>query len=606
MTSTLSSASSASPPPLTSCGDSVDIDAFINFDSTLYPSPSLSPSNSRGKTAITQQPALASSSNSYASTPSQPQTFSGPSHQYEQYKQQTGLPVGGLANTLAINQNMGYGGMNSGFVMPSDPFFNLGLPDDMYNFNAMDGRNLSIGDGSNLDLEMDSPSTETLHPYLYPSGKAEFIDPNAVGGQEEPAAPPSNVGRMWPGMHQQQAAMAKAAQQQKQQEVIRQQRQLEAQSAPPQARPNRAAAHRPNDPIVEERISRLLHQMRQNSAGSPDDDASTPPGNAPLVKLKREEEDMDEDERLLASEEGKKLSSKERRQLRNKVSARAFRSRRKEYISQLEGEVAKHAAENSDLKTQNQALMEENARLTDLTRMLLSSSAFTGFMNELVVNDSLPRPAQERPAPQPSLQPNTRKDVNPHQAQQGQLTQNRQQINMALMPDIDFSNLDLNGNWNSGIDMGFTGNTQVFAVTEVPQGPAVDTSILSGKASNSVPSFSSDDSKDQVPVVERMPVIEKVEETVATCDDVELDESDPAFALFIDLPVPQATAAKSEPEPFEDMFGGVTPEKVFSRLELVLDNELLDQDTLAMERFEHLCSSIEAAYQRVGNMTSHL
>ena len=37
----------------------------------------------------------------------------------------------------------------------------------------------------------------------------------------------------------------------------------------------------------------------------------------------------DEDERLLASEEGKKLSSKERRQLRNKVSARAFRSRRK-------------------------------------------------------------------------------------------------------------------------------------------------------------------------------------------------------------------------------------------------------------------------------------
>ncbi|KAF1347935.1 hypothetical protein BDV97DRAFT_299269 [Delphinella strobiligena] len=38
---------------------------------------------------------------------------------------------------------------------------------------------------------------------------------------------------------------------------------------------------------------------------------------------------MDEDERLLASEEGKKLSSKERRQLRNKVSARAFRSRRK-------------------------------------------------------------------------------------------------------------------------------------------------------------------------------------------------------------------------------------------------------------------------------------
>jgi hypothetical protein len=49
--------------------------------------------------------------------------------------------------------------------------------------------------------------------------------------------------------------------------------------------------------------------------------------------MRKDEEEMDEDERLLASEEGKKLSSKERRQLRNKVSARAFRSRRKGKLS---------------------------------------------------------------------------------------------------------------------------------------------------------------------------------------------------------------------------------------------------------------------------------
>jgi hypothetical protein len=56
----------------------------------------------------------------------------------------------------------------------------------------------------------------------------------------------------------------------------------------------------------------------------------SPQGALPhIIRMKKEEEDMDEDERLLASEEGKKLSSKERRQLRNKVSARAFRSRRK-------------------------------------------------------------------------------------------------------------------------------------------------------------------------------------------------------------------------------------------------------------------------------------
>ena len=71
--------------------------------------------------------------------------------------------------------------------------------------------------------------------------------------------------------------------------------------------------------------------MRQNSAvPSMSEDDSLSGGMLPHVsRMRKEEEEMDEDERLLASEEGKKLSSKERRQLRNKVSARAFRSRRK-------------------------------------------------------------------------------------------------------------------------------------------------------------------------------------------------------------------------------------------------------------------------------------
>ena len=45
-----------------------------------------------------------------------------------------------------------------------------------------------------------------------------------------------------------------------------------------------------------------------------------------LLNLKQGE---DEDEKILASEEGKKLNPRERRQLRNKVSARNFRVRRK-------------------------------------------------------------------------------------------------------------------------------------------------------------------------------------------------------------------------------------------------------------------------------------
>ena len=68
-----------------------------------------------------------------------------------------------------------------------------------------------------------------------------------------------------------------------------------------------------------------------------------------IARMKKEEEDMDEDERLLASEEGKKLSSKERRQLRNKVSARAFRSRRKGLCMPFRLEIT--TAHNADKST---------------------------------------------------------------------------------------------------------------------------------------------------------------------------------------------------------------------------------------------------------------
>jgi hypothetical protein len=85
-----------------------------------------------------------------------------------------------------------------------------------------------------------------------------------------------------------------------------------------------------SDAHTEEMITRVVAQIRadsQNASASMQNDNQ---GLLPhIIRAKKDEEDMDEDERLLASEEGKKLSSKERRQLRNKVSARAFRSRRK-------------------------------------------------------------------------------------------------------------------------------------------------------------------------------------------------------------------------------------------------------------------------------------
>jgi hypothetical protein len=143
-------------------------------------------------------------------------------------------------------------------------------------------------------------------------------------------------GRLWPGVHQQAAAIAKAqaqAEQQKQQQIIQQRQRQHQMSLNQQQRqqPRSRGSQQPPDPIVEEKISQLLNSMRRNSVTASSDDGhlNDVQSHGQMPRLRKDEDEMDEDEKLLASEEGKKLSSKERRQLRNKVSARAFRSRRK-------------------------------------------------------------------------------------------------------------------------------------------------------------------------------------------------------------------------------------------------------------------------------------
>ncbi|KAJ9477237.1 BZIP domain-containing protein [Pseudozyma hubeiensis] len=64
-------------------------------------------------------------------------------------------------------------------------------------------------------------------------------------------------------------------------------------------------------------------------------------------------------------EEYKKLSSKEKRQLRNKISARNFRTRRKEYIGQLEDQIADRDALIEGLRQQISQLSVENKTLKD-------------------------------------------------------------------------------------------------------------------------------------------------------------------------------------------------------------------------------------------------
>ena len=275
---------------------------------------------------------------------------------------------------------------------------------------------------------------------------------------------------------------------------------------------------------------------------------------------------------------------------------------------------------------QNEELRAENTRLTDLSRLLLSSPAFSTFLSELNTNGipTLPsnevqqqqpqvQPQPQQPAPQPQPK-RTLKDVNPHQASAKIEQQGDAQISMAMIPEttIDFGNIDaMNPNWGSGIDFGMH-NMQVFSVTELPDGPVFDAAALSEKPSATVEPVSlAPETKTSTPSIEAAP--RPTEEAAAAPvedTDMEFDESDPAFALFVDAP------AKPAPAPIDDgvqLFGHIQPEKAFARLDLLVDDGTTapaDDDKEVnvdvMARFEMACASLDALSARIATVTSHL
>lgn len=204
------------------------------------------------------------------------------------------------------------------------------------------------------------------------------------------------------------------------------------------------------------------------------------------------------------------------------------------------------------------------------------------------------------------MQAEITQDVNTNLGPPDVQMQQNPQVGMVIVPSqgVDVSAMDITGGgWNSGIDMNY-GNTPIFAVLDVPQGPAVDTELLSGKSSNFVGSFVSE-AKEEVPFLERPPVVDESREDpdVGVADpEIEIDELDPAFALFIDTP----TTTPSPYEPSDDLFGGAPFEKAFTPLELVVEGDPNEVSAAAMHRFERLCHNMEAAFQRVSMVTSHL
>lgn len=242
--------------------------------------------------------------------------------------------------------------------------------------------------------------------------------------------------------------------------------------------------------------------------------------------------------------------------------------------------------------------MEENTRLSDLTRMLLSSPSFSGFLDNLSTNPAAAQQQQQAaPAPvqsQPQVENRqVRKDINPYAAQH---LMQQQQIGMAMIPEhtMDFSMLDLNA------EGGYSYQPQVFSVLSMPE-TVIDASILSGKTSNVVGRYESEDEKVEIPVVERMPVKEEEPVTVAPIVDEEL-ESDPAFALFVDSVAPASSPVTSPLELASSLFASIVSEKT-PRFQLVDASESEAVAICAMARVQRLCESMNAACERLEALT---
>lgn len=308
-----------------------NIDGLLDlseYDNVSYQSPSLSPV-SANKATFPNRPSISSVQAPTVPSTANQSTLSGPSHQYELYKQQTGIVPGALASTLAVNQaNSQVSGYNGGYNI--DFLNGLSPESNMFDFNtvpATAASHTSPNPAVDMDMDFDSSDSQLLYAGL------DTINPNSLTGENSPAVvptQPSNVGRLWPGMHTQAAAahakaQAQQRQQQQQQVLLSQGGQQQQQQQQRQQSRSRSKSSQPTDPIVEQKITQLLNSMRAKTTG----ESTSPAPVLNVTRPKKDEDEMDEDERLLASEEGKKLSSKERRQLRNKVSARAFRSRRK-------------------------------------------------------------------------------------------------------------------------------------------------------------------------------------------------------------------------------------------------------------------------------------
>jgi hypothetical protein len=230
--------------------------------------------------------------------------------------------------------------------------------------------------------------------------------------------------------------------------------------------------------------------------------------------------------------------------------------------------------------------------------MLLSSPSFSDLLNEMSNNPALvnqasqiqPQPAPQQQEQQPRQPP---KDVNPYTAS---LQHQQQQMGTAMVNQgsSDFANIGLENEPNN-----FILQPQVFTLSTPELIPSIDVTMLSGKSSNFVgEQLDADDDKVQLPVIER-PAEKSLSAPEQPPHPVDPEfESNPEFELY-HTPTSPVSAADEEEAWKVNVFGGVQPEKVLARYELVDASEEEQCALLALEKVQRTCERLEATRVRI-------
>ena len=259
--------------------------------------------------------------------------------------------------------------------------------------------------------------------------------------------------------------------------------------------------------------------------------------------------------------------------------------------------------------------MDQNHQLTRLTQYVLRHPAFASVLADMSRDPSIIGQVEQAPSSAPIRPPPTSapREVQPYITPTKQETEPQSnettQVGLSMVPEsnLDFSMLNLGRNhWANRTGLGFQ-QPSVFSVMELPAGPAVDhfsSESLSGKGLSNLTCIETE-SKMNSPIIAVPPFQQEIAKPQwpAPTPISDIDESDPCFALYRNLPSslhsPSCAVVEAVRMLEMSLCGKSLPQ--FRMSVTGSDNTMTP-----IQKIEQMFDSLEPACSRVHAMTLHL